>query len=87
MANGGQNNIQWPPFAPDGRYLYYLRTGSGQGVFRVPVTGGKEERVLDMAKWRLTGFWGMSMTQNPAGARLVLRDVGSDDIYALTLEP
>jgi hypothetical protein len=39
-----------------------------------------------MSDWHLTGFWGFSITLDPTNAPLVLRDVGTEDIYALTLE-
>jgi hypothetical protein len=64
-----------------------LRYGEDQGVFRVPATGGKVERVVDMTNWHLTGSAQAFMSLDPTDAPLVLRDTGSDDIYALTLEP
>jgi hypothetical protein len=39
-----------------------------------------------MNDWHLTGMFGFSMSLDPTDAPLVLRDTGSDDIYALTLE-
>jgi eukaryotic-like serine/threonine-protein kinase len=82
-ANG---NVQFPSFSRDGRFIYFLHSGRDQGVFRIPVTGGKPERVADLREWHLTGLVGFSMSLDPTDAPLVLRDVGSDDIYALTLE-
>ena len=82
-ANG---DVQFPIFSRDGRFIYFLHAGSDQGVFRIPVTGGKPERVADLEEWHLTGLVGFSMSLDPTDAPLVLRDVGSDDIYALTLE-
>lgn len=79
-------DVEFPSFSRDGRYIYFLRWGSDQGVIRIPVVGGKEERVVDMSKWHVTGYMGYSMTLDPTDAPLVLRDVGIDDIYALTLE-
>jgi Tol biopolymer transport system component/DNA-binding winged helix-turn-helix (wHTH) protein len=79
-------DVEFPSFSRDGRYIYFLRWGSDQGVIRIPVGGGKEERVVDMPKWHVTGYMGYSMTLDPTDAPLVLRDVGIDDIYALTLE-
>ena len=76
----------YPSFSHDGRFIYFLRYGREQGVFRIPLAGGKEERVVDMSDWHLTGHWGYSMTLDPTDAPLVLRGVGSNDIYALTLE-
>jgi DNA-binding winged helix-turn-helix (wHTH) protein/Tol biopolymer transport system component len=85
-ADEGEGSPQYPAFSHDSRYLYYLRPGE-QGVYRIALTGGKEERVADLSRWRLTGFFGFSMTLDPSDGPLVLRDIGSDDIYALTLEP
>jgi Tol biopolymer transport system component len=82
-ANG---DVQFPSFSQDGRFIYFLHTGREQGVFRIPVTGGKPEQVADLGEWHLTGLVGFSMSLDPTDAPLVLRDVGSDDIYALTLE-
>lgn len=79
-------DVQFPSFSRDGRYIYFLRWGRDQGVIRIPVTGGKEERVIDMSKWHITGFMNFSMTLDPTDAPLVLRDIGSDDIYALAVE-
>jgi eukaryotic-like serine/threonine-protein kinase len=79
-------DIEFPSFSRDSRFIYFLRHERDQGVFRIPVTGGKEERVVDMTDWHLTGLVDYSMTLDPTDAPLVLRDVGSNDIYALTLE-
>ena len=73
-------------FSRDSRFVY-VTVAHPQGVFRIPVTGGKEERVVDMANWHLIGHFGFSMSFDPTGAPLVLRDTSSDDIYALTFEP
>jgi len=79
-------DVNFPSFSRDSRFLYFLRWGRVQGVFRVPVAGGKVERVVNMTDWHLTGFFGYSMSLDPTDAPLVLRDTGSDDIYALSLE-
>jgi len=79
-------SVDFPSFSRDSRYIYFLRYGRDQGVFRIPVTGGKLERVVNMANWHLTGYFGFSMSLDPTDAPLALRDVGSNDIYALTLE-
>jgi Tol biopolymer transport system component/DNA-binding winged helix-turn-helix (wHTH) protein len=73
-------------FSRDGRFIYFLRYGSVQGVFRIRTTGGKVEQVVDLKDYHLTGQYMVSMTLDPTDAPLVLREVGSNDIYALTLE-
>jgi DNA-binding winged helix-turn-helix (wHTH) protein/Tol biopolymer transport system component len=83
LVNG---DVEFPSFSRDSRFIYFVRAGRDQGVFRIPVTGGKEERAVDMTDWHLTGYFGFSMSLDPTDAPLILRDVGSNDIYALTLE-
>jgi hypothetical protein len=83
---GDGGDMEFPNFSRDCRFIYFLRLGREQGVLRIPVTGGKVERVVNMTDWHLTGFIGFSMSLDPTDAPMVLRDVGSDDIYALTLE-
>jgi len=79
-------SVNFESFSHDSKFIYFLRCAKDQGVFRIPVTGGKEQRVVDMSGWHLTGYAGCSMSLDPTDAPLVLRDTGSDDIYALTLE-
>ena len=79
-----RGEVNFPCFSRDSRFIYFV--GSNQGVFRIPVAGGRQERVFDMAGWHLGGHYGLSMSLDPTDAPLVLRDTGSDDIYALTLE-
>jgi eukaryotic-like serine/threonine-protein kinase len=79
-------DVEFPNFSSDSRFIYFLRMWGVIGVYRIPVTGGKLERVVDMTNWHLTGVVGGSMSLDPTDAPLVLRDTGSDDIYALTLE-
>jgi Tol biopolymer transport system component len=75
-----------PAFSRDSRFVYFLRWGAVQNVSRIRVTGGNVEQVADLKDWHLTGLWFVSMTLDQTDAPLLLRDVGSNDIYALTLE-
>jgi DNA-binding response OmpR family regulator len=45
-----------------------------------------EERVADLKDWHITGFLTTWMALDPTDNPMLLRDVGTDDIYALTLE-
>jgi hypothetical protein len=56
------------------------------GLFRIRVAGGAEEKIADLKDWQDDGWWGEWMGLDPTDAPLLLRDIGSDDIYALTLE-
>jgi Tol biopolymer transport system component len=67
----------------DSRFIYFLhKFGPDQGVFRIRSTGGQPERVADLRDMHRVFWFGL----DPTDAPLLLRDVGSADIYALTLE-
>jgi dipeptidyl aminopeptidase/acylaminoacyl peptidase len=89
MLDGGE--VQYPHFSHDGRFVYFLRTVQEPGeenhmdVYRVPIAGGPAERVIDMKDFHMTSFWGFMMFLDPTDAPLVLRDISSDDIYALSV--
>jgi hypothetical protein len=55
-------------------------------LFRIRVRGGAEEKIADLKDWHDAGWWGRWMGLDPIDAPLLLRDIGSDDIYALTLD-
>ena len=55
-------------------------------MYRVRLSDGNAERVVDLKEFRHTGaatFW---MGLDPQDTPMLIRDVGTDDIYALTLE-
>jgi Tol biopolymer transport system component/DNA-binding winged helix-turn-helix (wHTH) protein len=77
----------YPAWSSDSQFIYFLRAwGDDPGVFRVRVSGGAEERVADLKGFRHTGAFTLWMGLDPTDTPMLLRDVGTDDIYALTLE-
>jgi Tol biopolymer transport system component len=87
----------YPQFSHDGRFVYFLQTVQDHegedrtvvnhlDVVRIPVSGGMAERVVDMKDFHTTGYWSFSMQLDPTDAPLVLRDISSDDIYALDVK-
>jgi Tol biopolymer transport system component/DNA-binding winged helix-turn-helix (wHTH) protein len=70
----------------DSRFIYFFHNGPDQGVFRIRSTGGQPERVADLKDMHHAGSMGFWFGLDPTDAPLLLRDVGSADIYALTLE-
>ena len=56
------------------------------GVFRISVTGGDAERIADLKRVHYTGYYSVWFELDPTDAPLLLRNVGTSDIYALTLE-
>jgi len=77
------DSAEW---SSDGRFIYFKRVRGDLGVFRISVKGGAPEKIVDLKDWHDAGWWGMYSGLDPTDAPLLLRDIGSDDIYALTLE-
>lgn len=77
----------FPSWSQDGKFLYLLGgVLGGRAVFRVAVSGGKPVRVVDLNGFHSTGFYGFWFGLDPNDAPLLLRDIGRNEIYALTLE-
>jgi WD40 repeat protein len=77
----------FPTWSSDSRFVYFLWTlDTVPGVYRVPVSGGNPERVVDLKGFRFTGAVSLWMGLDPTDTPMLLRDTGSDDIYALSLE-
>lgn len=76
----------YPTWSLDSQFIYFLLPVNDPGIFRVRVTGGSAERVVVLKGFRYTGVFTLWMGLDPQGTPLLLRDAGTDDIYALTLE-
>jgi serine/threonine protein kinase/Tol biopolymer transport system component len=76
----------FPVWSRDSRYIDYLDYRSGNGIFRIQAKGGKPERVAGLKDVHYTGYYGLWLGLDATDAPLIMRDVGSDDIYALSLE-
>ncbi len=82
-----EGRMDYPAWSSDSQSVYFLRLINGdRGVYRVHVQGGKTERVADLTDAHITGYYSFWMALDPTDTPLLLRDVGTDDIYALTLE-
>jgi DNA-binding winged helix-turn-helix (wHTH) protein/Tol biopolymer transport system component len=76
----------FPTWSSDSQFIYFVLAGADRGVFRVRVSGGNAERVVDLKGFRPTGAFGLWMGLDPTDTPMLIRDIGTDDIYALTLE-
>jgi Tol biopolymer transport system component/DNA-binding winged helix-turn-helix (wHTH) protein len=77
----------FPTWSSDSRSVYFLWTlDAVPGLYRVPVSGGNPERIVDLKGFRFAGAVGSWMGLDPADTPMLLRDTGSDDIYALTVD-
>ena len=77
----------FPNWSRDGTYLYFLSSGSDAAIYRVRISDRKLEKVVSLKGVRLTiGEVGTWCGLGPDDSPLVLRDVGSQEIYSLDLQ-
>jgi len=81
-----KGRVDWPTWSSNSQFIYFLRGGDNPGVFRVRISDGAEGRVVDLKGFRSTGALTAWFGLDPNDAPLLIRDVGTADIYALTLE-
>jgi eukaryotic-like serine/threonine-protein kinase len=78
--------LGWFLWSRDSQSMFLLKYTDDRGVYRIPATGGKEERIVDLKDVPTTGYYGLWLGLDPTDAPLQLRDRGTNDIYALNLE-
>jgi dipeptidyl aminopeptidase/acylaminoacyl peptidase len=82
--------LQYPNWSPDGKYLYFEDLGSeGPEIDRVAVPGAKKERVVALKGIPRVNTPDSGAPWNgvaPDGAPLIMRDVGSRELYSLDLQ-
>jgi Tol biopolymer transport system component/DNA-binding winged helix-turn-helix (wHTH) protein len=82
-----KDECNFPTWSLDSQFIYCLLMGDNDpGLFRARVSGGNAERVVDLQGFRFTGAFTRWMGLDPTDTPMLIRDVGTDDIYALTLE-
>lgn len=94
QLNPGLGAMNFPRWSRDGRSIYVQDSdlagvvkSADPGIYRIQVTGGRAEKVVDMHGFRGTGSLSVGWSDlDPDDAPLLLRNVGTYDIYALALE-
>jgi Tol biopolymer transport system component len=77
----------YPNWSRDGSYVYFHSFGSDAALYRVRISDHKLERIVGLKGVRLTiGMAGTWCGLAPDDSPLLLRDVGSQEIYALDLQ-
>jgi eukaryotic-like serine/threonine-protein kinase len=81
-------NVGFTNWSADGQYIYFDTGLSDKpAVYRVRVADGKLERQADLKGFRQVVFFGFPWSGiTPDGAPLLLRDISSQEVYALDLE-
>ncbi len=80
---GVPDSIEW---SADGQYIYFRRVVGDLGLFRIRIHGGTAEKIADLKDFHDAGWLGRYMGLDSTDAPLLLRDIGSEDIYALNLD-
>ena len=76
-------SVGFPCWSKTGDYVYFLHGVDQPSVMRVRIRDRKLERVVDMKGFRLTGYYGIWLGLAPDDLPLLLRDTGTQEIYAL----
>jgi len=82
------SDIGFPQWSVDSKYIYF-DTGSSKdlAIFRVRIADRKLERWTDLQNFRrVVDPWVSWMGLTPDGSPLLMRDTGSQEIYALDFE-
>ena len=75
----------FPNWSKSGEYVYFLGQ-EDNAVMRIRIRDRKIERVADLKNFRRTGYYGVWLGLSPDDSPLLLRDIGTQEIYALDWE-
>jgi hypothetical protein len=75
--------LGFPNWSKSGEYVYFLHEENQPSVMRVRIRDRKLERVADLKNFRQAGFWNTWLGMAPDDSPLLLRDTGTQEIYAL----
>ena len=78
--------VNWET-SPDGKYFYYSTGGNNPTVFRMRLANDVVEQVVDLKNVRLVNDpdSGPELNVTPGNSVLVLRDIGAEEVYALSV--
>ena len=80
-----KGSFSWLSWSKDGQWIYVLSDVSA-AVVRVRLGDGKTERAVDLKNFVLAGLWSSGLALAPDDSPLLLRDAGTQDVYALDWE-
>ena len=81
-----QTPVGFPNWSADGKYVYFLGRLKNREVLRVRISDRKVELVADLKDLPTTGYWSASLSLTPDDSPLLLRNLGTQDVYALDWE-
>ena len=82
LLESKENKEPWD-WSRDGRYVSFVRFPENAAVFRIRISDRKLEQIVDLKDFTPAGYWGAWLGLNPDDSPLMLRDVGTQDVYSL----
>jgi serine/threonine protein kinase/Tol biopolymer transport system component len=73
----------FPNWSKNSDYVYFLHEEDQPSVMRIRIRDRKIERVADLKNFRQTGYYTVWLGMAPDDSPLLLRDTGTQEIYAL----
>jgi hypothetical protein len=83
LARGSMGWLSW---SKDGRSVYLLHYKGEGEVLRIRISDRKTEQVVDLKNFVTGGRYGGWLGLAPDDSPLLLRDAGTQDVYALDWE-
>jgi len=85
-SNLDTGSVAFPEWSHDSSSIYYLRWKGDAALARMRMGEAQPEILADVRMEHFTGFFTSWMSLDPSDAPLLLRDMGSEEIYALTVQ-
>jgi Tol biopolymer transport system component/predicted Ser/Thr protein kinase len=73
----------FPNWSKNSGYVYFLHEEDQPSVMRVRIRDHQVERVADLKHFRQAGYWSVWLGMAPDDSPLLLRDTGTQEVYAL----
>jgi DNA-binding winged helix-turn-helix (wHTH) protein/Tol biopolymer transport system component len=81
-----ENETGFETWSRDSQFIYFVTRQHDPGVYRMRISSGDTERLVDLNGFRHTGWYTLWFGLDSKDTPMLLRDVGTQDIYALRLE-
>ena len=73
----------FPNWSRNSDYVYFLHEEDHPSVMRVHISDHKVDTVADLKHFRQAGYWSVWLGMAPDDSPLLLRDTGTQEVYAL----
>ena len=73
----------FPNWSKNSDHVYFLHEEDHPSVMRVHISDHKVETVADLRHFRQAGYWSVWLGLGPDDSPLLLRDTGTQEVYAL----